>query len=504
MRAVSNNQIKRALREVFGIESLRGGQEASVKTILHGRDLLAIMPTGAGKSLCYQLPAVLLPGMAVVVSPLIALMRDQVNHLRRHGVPAVCIDSLQTEEEQAQAEAAIMQGKVKLVYVSPERLNTQRFRCLMQPVRVSLLVVDEAHCVIDWGEDFRPAYREIPRFPTALKSRPVICAMTATADRKMQKQIIQLLQMTHTRRVVMPLLRENLRYSARMTDDKLEAILSVIHSHEDEKGIIFCRTRARCESLAGVLAKWGVRDVSFYHAGLEREERMLRQQQFEKGQLRLICATSAFGMGVDVKDIRYVIHDSLPEDLVDYSQQSGRAGRDGYLSDCVLLLTPRELEVMRDRIRRSKPSIFNWQVWKKWRRAWLDQRRVISLALGRDCLAVALAKVFSQRVKPCGQCSACLRAQMKKKTPLAPVPELPKMTAAELRLWALKHERKALAEEKNAPEESVLPYRIMASAANACALVKTGVAPDVYARMQRLLLHMDGKLTGQRNVNQSR
>ena len=490
------------LRERFGIAGFRPGQEQAVGTLLDGRDLIALFPTGAGKSLCYQLPALLLPGMTLVVSPLIALMRDQVSHLEALGIPAVCLDSLQAPEAFAAALHRAESGQAKLVYVSPERLETAASQRLAQRQRVSLAVVDEAHCVVQWGESFRPAYTRIRSFLEKLPDRPPVCAMTATLDRGMRRALIGSLGLRRPRVLTLPLIRENLRYAVRSTADPFQEVLRLVREHPGEKGLVFCRTRKGCERMAEQLCREGFR-AAFYHAGMEREERAEEQERFAAGETDVLACTSAFGMGVDIPDIRFVLHTSLPDCITDYAQQSGRAGRDGQPSDCMLLLDPADLvrknlhfNAAQQEVRRI--SLFfpvrRLKAWRKLRRDSREAQAVLRLALDGGCIPRGLARAFGQRVPPCGQCSACLRsAAMGSRVPLAPVPDLTARGGVDIRLWALRWQRDALAAREGLPPEQVMGEAAMEKVAWTGKLLPEDCSPSAFRPMQRLVLRMESR-----------
>ena len=487
MNNLTRRKALHILREVFGAASFRPGQEKAVSAILSGRDTICLFPTGAGKSLCYQLPALLLQGETVVVSPLIALMRDQVAHLQAAGIPALCLDSLQTPAEREEAWARMQAGEARLVYVSPERLQTPAFQALCRRRPPALLVVDEAHCVAQWGAAFRPAYREIGSFVAALPRRPVLCAMTATADGRMRREIIRSVGLRRPQLITLPLIRENLVYSVVTTLRPWRWILGAAAARPGEKGLVFCRTRAGAEGLAAFLRQQGHR-AEHYHAGMERQERMAAQERFRRGETRLLCATSAFGMGIDLPDIRYLIHEGLPESVADFAQQSGRAGRDGAEAECFLLLSPAELQRHRQRlVARRLDARFSIRKRLALRKDWREERAVLRLALGGGCVPAAIARAFGQRTAPCGRCSACRRrARTGRFSPLAPVPDLPRMRETDLCLWALRWQRDALAERLGLPPEQVAGEAALLAAAGGAALTPGDCHPQALEPLRRL------------------
>jgi len=436
-RGIKRQQVQRALHSLFGLDALRPGQRQALHSLLAGRDLLCILPTGAGKSLCYQLSAVLMEGCTLVVSPLIALMNDQVHSLTARGIAAACLNSLQSPEERGSIMQAYRGGRLKLLYVAPERLTVPGFRQMLLACPPSMLVVDEAHCVVQWGRDFRPSYQQIGALVGGLTRRPVVCAMTATADRRMQKQLVKELGMRRPKRVVQPVYRPNLRYGRVLTEDKNRWLTQYFLNHPGEKGLVFCRTRKRAEALAACLDS-RVGRCGFYHAGLERELRDGIQDDFIAGRLRLLCATSAFGMGVDVPDIRAVIHDEMPERLIDLAQQSGRGGRDGRSAECIVLVSPGDLHIAHKRIRTAgRGKCFPWlPVAREWRLI----KPSIGWCFGRRCLADGLSRAFGQRVGHCGRCDVCRERAQGLLWQLPAAPCLRKMSMDDLAWWLKRYQ----------------------------------------------------------------
>ena len=298
MRTARKQQCSRVLRNTFGVSGFRPGQEQAADALLDGRDLLCILPTGAGKSLCWQLPALMMDGLTIVISPLIVLMHDQVRHLREKGIPSVHLDSLMTPAERADALDQLTRGQAKIAFLAPERLNHPEIHALCQQRPPAMVVVDEAHCVVQWGDAFRPSYQQIGQFVSSLPRRPVLCAMTATADKQLQRGIAQSLGLRHPKRIVMPVERPNLHYSVLPTVHVTDAVLRALQKIPG-KAVVFCRLRARTESLAERLNRAGI-PAAAYHAGLNREERSRVVQAYLSGRIRVVTATSAFGMGVDI------------------------------------------------------------------------------------------------------------------------------------------------------------------------------------------------------------
>lgn len=478
MKRNMKHRCRQVLTEVFGLEDYRPGQFKAVKALLAGQDVLCILPTGAGKSLCWQLPALVHPGLTVVISPLIALMRDQVRRLAERGVRAETLDSLMPPEERAAAMARLKSGASRIVFVAPERLQQQSFRDLCRETPPWLVVADEAHCIVQWGERFRPAYGEIADFLRILPVRPVLCAMTATADAAMQQEIRQSLAMHRPRRIVLTALRENLTYTLRTTLNATGEILRLC-CMQPCKTVVFCRTRIRTERLCALLKARGVR-ASFYHAGMAREARMEAQQSFIAGETDVLCATTAFGMGVDVPNIRRIIHDELPDSVIDCVQQTGRAGRDGAPAECILLMEPRSV-VFRAEMCRHPGREKGEMPWTHYLRAWTRCRKMQALLrvlLTADCIPGGLCRALGQRVKPCRKCSTCRDG-----APLRHAPNVAFMNAAHMRAFLLAWQRDALAKKRACPPRQILPDAMLWYAARNLAFPQDVHVPDELARL---------------------
>lgn len=330
------------LKRVYGYESFREGQEDVIDSIMAGKDTLAILPTGAGKSICYQLPAQMLEGVALVVSPLISLMKDQVNVLTQAGIPAAYLNSSLTERQFDAALNRLVQGKYKIVYAAPERLLTPRFLNAVNKVRISMVAVDEAHCISQWGQDFRPSYLEIPAFLEKLPVKPRLCAFTATATNRVKEDIVRLLEMKQPYIRITGFNRSNLYFSVFYTHEKEKKLLELLNSYRGFSGIIYCGTRKLVESVHEKLLVKNY-PATRYHAGLSETERVHNQEDFIYDRSPIMVATNAFGMGIDKSNVRFVIHYNMPKDLESYYQEAGRAGRDGERADCHLLFEPRDI-----------------------------------------------------------------------------------------------------------------------------------------------------------------
>lgn len=411
---------REALRTYFGYDSFRPGQEEVIASILAGRDALAVMPTGAGKSLCYQIPSVLLGGLTLVVSPLISLMGDQVRSLKEVGIRGSYLNSTLTPRQQEVVMARGLAGWYDLMYIAPERLSDQRFIAFAQRVCIPLVAVDEAHCVSQWGQDFRPAYRGIPAFVAQLPECPVVCALTATATPRVREDVARLLDLRHPMVQVNGFDRPNLRLSSfELTPgERTRWLMGYLAAHPTWSGIVYTNTRKKVDELAKALRAAGIRTVS-YHAGMENAERTASQEAFVHDEARVMVATNAFGMGIDKSDVRFVVNCGLPLSLEEYYQEAGRAGRDGEPAECYLLWS-------RGDIRTCHFFIDNTQFppeTPQAERATLLRNRerllsaMIGYAMSDTCLRACVLRYFGQDASSvavgkgkdgCGGCSVCL------------------------------------------------------------------------------------------------
>lgn len=418
-----------ALTRYFGYDSFRPGQQGIVEALLAGRDVLGVMPTGAGKSVCYQIPAALSPGATLVISPLISLMRDQVDALNDLGLPAAFINTTQTPDEQAMVFAQAAAGQIKLLYVAPERLETGRFRDFAARTPISLIAVDEAHCVSQWGQDFRSSYLGIGDFIAGLPQRPPVGAFTATATERVRRDIVGLLGLRNPAVTVTGFDRPNLYFDVVKLETKYKAawVARYVADHPDESGIVYCATRKTTEALADTLNQMGHPAVA-YHGGMSPDAREVAQRDFITDKVPVVVATNAFGMGIDKSNVRYVIHHNLPESIEAYYQEAGRAGRDGEPSRCTLLWNESDIVTRRRLLdndyenERLTPE--EQEIVRQSKRRLLDG--MVGYCRTTDCLHRYMTRYFGQELSPnagsaagediaadssqfgrCGACSNC-------------------------------------------------------------------------------------------------
>ena len=391
------------LKNRFGYAGFRPGQEEVIDAALSGRDVLAVMPTGAGKSLCYQIPALLLPGMTVVISPLISLMKDQVSALRESGCPAAYLNSSQNNAEYRQVMGEIAGGALKLLYVAPERL--QKAQDFMTAGNIPLVVVDEAHCVSHWGHDFRMSYLEIAHYINRINPRPVTAAFTATTTVKVREDIRSLLALKNPFTVTTGFDRPNLYFEIQKPADKKTALLDCLAARKDSSGIIYCATRKAVEEVCGLVTRHGF-SATRYHAGLEDDERRKNQDDFLYDRKTVMVATNAFGMGIDKSNVAFVIHYNMPKNIESYYQEAGRAGRDGAPADCVLLYSAQDVRINQYLITHNDDNEADIPLQEHNLEL---LRQMTFYATGDDCLRRRLLAYFGDQAPSyCGHCSNCL------------------------------------------------------------------------------------------------
>ena len=401
---------KEALKAVFGYDSFRPGQEAVINAILDGRDILAVMPTGAGKSLCYQVPAMLFSGITLVISPLISLMQDQVKALNEAGVNAAFINSSLSEKELNDTFKNAYKGHYKIIYVAPERLMSEGFISFAKSVEISMVTVDEAHCISQWGQDFRPSYMDIAEFINILDKRPIISAFTATATQNVREDIICSLGLNNPYFLVTGFDRENLFFQVDKPQNKERFILDFIERHRGESGIIYCATRKNVDSLYTLLRKQHI-SVGKYHAGMSNEERKQMQNDFVFDYTSIVIATNAFGMGIDKSNVRFVIHYNMPSSMENYYQEAGRAGRDGLNSECILLFSPQDIIINRFLLEHKDLSDIDPIDAMTIRERDIKRLQIMEgYCYTTECLRNYILKYFGENPKkPCDDCSNCLR-----------------------------------------------------------------------------------------------
>lgn len=401
---------KEALKAVFGYDSFRQGQESVINAVLDGRDIFAVMPTGAGKSLCYQVPAMLLSGITVVISPLISLMQDQVKALNEAGVDAAFINSSLSEKEMHDTFKNASKGQYKIIYVAPERLMSEGFVRLAKGIEISMITVDEAHCISQWGQDFRPSYMDIAEFVNILDKRPIISAFTATATQNVREDIICSLGLSDPYFLVTGFDRENLFFQVDKPQNKERFILDFIERHRGESGIIYCATRKNVDSLYTLLRKQHI-SVGKYHAGMSNEERKQMQNDFVFDYTSIVIATNAFGMGIDKSNVRFVIHYNMPSSMENYYQEAGRAGRDGLNSECILLFSPQDIIINRFLLEHKDFSDIDPIDAMTIRERDIKRLQIMEgYCYTTECLRNYILKYFGEDPKkPCDDCGNCLR-----------------------------------------------------------------------------------------------
>lgn len=398
------------LKETFGYTTFRQGQERLVDSTLSGRDVLGIMPTGSGKSICFQVPALLFPGITIVVSPLISLMKDQVSALNAAGIHAAYINSSLTEGQFRKAMEFARQGRYKIIYAAPERLMTESFLALAQEVPISMVAVDEAHCISQWGQDFRPSYLKIVDFIQQLPMRPVLAAYTATATKAVKEDILCILGLKNPDVLVTGYDRKNLYFAVEKPKNKTEALLEYLRRNSEKSGIIYCNTRKTVEEVHQELVQAGY-PVVRYHAGLSEEEKKQNQEDFIYDAAPIMVATNAFGMGIDKSNVRFVIHYNMPKDIESYYQEAGRAGRDGEPGECILYYGGQDVkmneflieqQVSNEELGREEQEVIRERNYER-------LRKMTFYCFTNECLRDYILRYFGEYGgNYCGNCRNCL------------------------------------------------------------------------------------------------
>ncbi len=398
------------LKDYFGHDSFRDGQEQIVDALLDGRDALCIMPTGAGKSMCYQIPALLFDGVTIVVSPLISLMKDQVGSLVQSGVSAAYINSSLSYPQFLRVLSNVEHGKYKIIYVAPERLLTDGFLDTCKKIKISMVAVDEAHCVSQWGQDFRPSYLKIISFVESLANRPIVGAFTATATNDVKEDIKKILRLENPFEITTGFDRPNLFFGVIKSSSKDEKLIDLIRERGDRSGIVYCATRKNVESVCELLRDNGF-SAARYHAGLDEYERRKNQEDFVFDRKNIMVATNAFGMGIDKSNVTYVIHYNMPKNIESYYQEAGRAGRDGGEADCILLYSPKDVRLNRFMIENSEGNDeLTIEENEQIRERDFERLKYMTFySTTNDCLRGFILRYFGGEKKVyCGKCSNCL------------------------------------------------------------------------------------------------
>ncbi len=404
------------LKKVFGYDSFRPGQEDIVRRLLAGQDVLAVMPTGAGKSICYQVPALLLPGITIVVSPLVSLMKDQVGALVQAGVAAAFLNNSLNDNQKALMLRRAREGWYKIIYVAPERLEMPGFQRFAQERPISMVTVDEAHCISQWGQDFRPSYLRIKAFVDSLPSRPVVGAFTATATAHVRDDIREQLALQKPYEVTTSFDRPNLYFETRraLPSQKPKELLDLVLKEGDNAGIVYCSTTKQVDETARLLQSRGIRAAA-YHAKLDADTRRKNQDDFLYDRVQIMVATNAFGMGIDKPNVRFVIHYNMPKDLESYYQEAGRAGRDGQPARCTLLYSGTDVRTIRFFIEKEMEADNGLPADVKAEAARKAEERLKYMTFystTQDCLRGFLLHYFGEAApKKCGNCSCCLAAE---------------------------------------------------------------------------------------------
>ncbi len=394
-------EARKLLQTHFGYETFRTGQEQAISQVFDGQNTICVMPTGGGKSMCYQIPALVMEGTTIVVSPLISLMKDQVDALLAAGIPAAYINSSLGFEEVRETLYDVQRGAIKLLYIAPERLDSEMFLNELQGVQVPLIAVDEAHCISQWGHDFRPSYRLISRMAGLFPNNPTVLALTATATPQVREDICRILDIEEEHTVMTGFERANLTFSVIRGQDRERYVKEYVQKNENEAGIIYAATRKTVDSVYDMLIKKGVKAAK-YHAGMPDQERQSGQERFLNDEVTVMVATNAFGMGIDKSNIRYVIHYQLPKNMESYYQEAGRAGRDGLPSECIVLYASQDVQTQRFLIDQAQdPSRIPGELAKL--------QGMVDYCHTENCLQQFIIHYFGDTgAGACGHCGSCI------------------------------------------------------------------------------------------------
>ncbi len=392
---------KKLLQSHFGYESFRVGQEQAITQVFEGHNSICVMPTGGGKSMCYQIPALVMEGTTIVVSPLISLMKDQVDALLAAGIPAAYINSSLDFDEVRETLMDVQRGAIKLLYIAPERLDSEMFLNELQGVHVPLIAVDEAHCISQWGHDFRPSYRLISRMTELFPNNPTVLALTATATPQVREDICRILDIEEQHTIMTGFERANLTFSVVRGQDRERFVKEYVAKNDKEAGIIYAATRKTVDSVYEMLVKKGIKAAK-YHAGMPDHERKIGQERFLNDEVTVMVATNAFGMGIDKSNIRFVIHYQLPKNMESYYQEAGRAGRDGLPSECIVLYASQDVQTQRFLIDQAQdPSRIPGELVKL--------QGMVDYCHTESCLQQFIIHYFGDTAaEPCGHCGNCL------------------------------------------------------------------------------------------------
>ena len=397
------------LKQYFGYDSFRQGQETLISAVLGGSDVVGIMPTGAGKSICYQIPAMMLDGLTLVISPLISLMQDQVKSLIQVGIPAAYINSTLSPKQMHMALDNAKAGKYKMIYLAPERLETPEFLDFAESVEISMVSIDEAHCISQWGQDFRPSYLQIPNFINAMENRPIVSAFTATATKKVEQDIIASLHLQDPVVLVTGFDRENLYFEVQKPKKKMDALIGFLEEYKNKNGIIYCTSRKNVETVCQTLLDTGY-GATRYHAGLSDRERRENQEDFLFDRVAIMVATNAFGMGIDKSNVSFVVHYNMPKDLESYYQEAGRAGRDGTVAKCLMLYSGQDVRTNQWMIEHGQdgPRGDEEEENRLKEQQYKRLREMTFYATTNHCLRSFILKYFGETPPPfCGFCGNC-------------------------------------------------------------------------------------------------